>query len=283
MFSLEDATGTQFLLVEDDVVLRRQLARIIRPFGDLALAASAAEARGVLAGKHAWDGFVIDFALPDGSGLDLLAEARIHSPDTPAVVLSESTDAGAINGAFDLGAAFLVKPFTEPRIRRFLEAAASGEGAPLGPTETARGLPAVMPRSLPGCVEQLRALFSNRQDVPTRYAIGATVSAIKARPHLFGTGAVLAVATALKEDLTTLYRHAAVAEQWTPAEMEQLEVRRGRDGRSLSWSHITVLGALTDRDVRARLVTRAIDEGLSVRELTGIVAAELGPRPRPPR
>jgi hypothetical protein len=200
-------------------------------------------------------------------------------------VLSGCTDGAVINGAYDLGAAFLLKPFTEFRIRRFLRSAAGSVAAPVSlpvlAPELPRAAPAAVPETFLACVEHLRALFAGRQDVPTRYAIGTTVAAIKSRTHLFGLGAVLALARAVDEDLPTLYRHAAVADQWTPAEMDALVLRRGRDGRTLSWSHIAVLGAVADRAVRARLVTRALDDGLAVRELTEIVAVALAVTTRP--
>jgi CheY-like chemotaxis protein len=272
---LDDAGSARFLVVEDDAIVRRALARIVRPFGEAALAASVGEARRILSTPRAWRGFVIDIHLPDGSGLHLLEDARVSFPDTPAIVLTGSLEGDAINAAYDLGAAYLVKPVAVPRIQKFLEAASSCGAGNKSPRYPAGSIP----ETFRGCVEQLQALFSGRQDVPTRYAIGATIAAIKARPHLFGAGAILAVARALDEDLPSLYRHAAVAEQWTPVEMEALMRQKGQDGRSLSWSHLAILGSVTDREARARLVTRAIDERLSVRELSEIVAGEPANRP----
>ena len=87
----------QILVVEADDVVRRQ-ARIslevdgafVLEAGSLAQARHHAFAKGFSA--DGFDGIVIDRQLPDGDGLDLVAEMRSHWPDARLVVLSDGND-----------------------------------------------------------------------------------------------------------------------------------------------------------------------------------------------
>jgi hypothetical protein len=128
-----------------------------------------------------------------------------------------------------------------------------------------------VPGTLPDCIEHLRALLAAPQNARTRYAIGATVAALKARADLFGLGAVAAAAEALREDVPSLYRHAAVAERLSASEVEALLGRRGSRGQTLSWSHLVVLGSVASPAMREELVVQVLAEGLSVRALAAAV------------
>jgi len=61
-------------VVEDDEIVRRGLARLVRPYGEPAFAGTAREAREVLAVGAQWRGFIFDIGLPDGCGLQVLAK-----------------------------------------------------------------------------------------------------------------------------------------------------------------------------------------------------------------
>jgi DNA-binding NarL/FixJ family response regulator len=65
-------------------------------------------------------GLILDVGLPDGSGLDVLAHDRKTHPTTPALVLTGDTERETINTAYNLGAAFLVKPVELSAVERFL-------------------------------------------------------------------------------------------------------------------------------------------------------------------
>lgn len=89
----------QILVVEADVAIRRQ-ARVslevdgafVLEAGSLAQARHQAFAKGFSA--DGFDGIVIDRELPDGDGLDLVAEMRSHWPDARVIVLTD----GETNG-----------------------------------------------------------------------------------------------------------------------------------------------------------------------------------------
>ena len=109
-----------FLLVEDEEIAERAMCRLVAPYGELRLARTVREAEQLLSTRDDWGAFFIDLGLPDGSGLDVLAQARQDHPTTPAMVLTGSLEPESINTAFDLGAAYVIKPVQKARVKRFL-------------------------------------------------------------------------------------------------------------------------------------------------------------------
>ena len=126
----------KFLVVEDDRFVMNALARLLRGYGEVCPAPSASLGRDLVGGSQKWDAIFIDIALPDGSGLDVLAHAREGGCDSPALVLTAKSDPDNINRAFDLGARYLVKPFDPERITSFVrDIAKVREGDLLGTAE----------------------------------------------------------------------------------------------------------------------------------------------------
>ena len=113
----------RFLILEDYPPIARHLARLVRAHGLAVLASSVHEAMTALAELEHWSGLILDVGLPDGSGLDVLAQHRKARRGTPALVLTGGTDREAINTACILGAAYLVKPIATAAIERFLTSA----------------------------------------------------------------------------------------------------------------------------------------------------------------
>lgn len=101
----------RILLVEDDERIRVGMATGLEARGfDVATASSVAEARACLRGEH-FAAVVLDWLLPDGSGLDLLTELRREGSRVPVLMLTargEISDRveGLEGGADD----YLVKP-----------------------------------------------------------------------------------------------------------------------------------------------------------------------------
>jgi len=88
------------LLVEDHTAFRGALAFVLTHEPDLkvvAQAGSIAEARAILEGdlEGRLDVAVVDLALPDGDGRELIGELRRSSPSISIVILSESIWAGS--------------------------------------------------------------------------------------------------------------------------------------------------------------------------------------------
>jgi DNA-binding NarL/FixJ family response regulator len=109
-----------FLVVEDDPEVGGYLSELLARHGRPTIATSVRDAMVALTKEPSWEAFFIDLGLPDGSGLEVLSVARNSHAETPALVLTGFSDPGAINAAYDLGAAYLIKPVEPARIEQFL-------------------------------------------------------------------------------------------------------------------------------------------------------------------
>lgn len=116
------------LIVEDEPMVAHAIVRLVRSVGEPYLAETVAAANDTLAKAQTWGAFLFDAGLVDGSGLDLLANARKAYPTTPALVLSRFADARIMNAASRLHARYLTKVFFDPkRLVRFLRDAATSD------------------------------------------------------------------------------------------------------------------------------------------------------------
>ncbi len=262
----------RLLLVEDDPIAARALMRLVREHCEVSLASTATEAREQLASGSPWRAFIFDDGLPDGSGVELLAQWRPVYPDTPALVLTGCTDARVINAVFDVRADYLVKPAEAPRVLRFLlQPKLQRTSRPSKPAPALRdGSPLAL------CFDRLLELQLGRLDARGRYQMGAIVAEVKRCPDIYGDRAVPTLAAGLGEAEQNLYRFATVAERWCAADFEALASRRGSDGRCLSWSHFVLIAAIDDDAARGALVERALQDSLSVRALTALVRRASG-------
>lgn len=111
----------RLLLVEDDQLIARSLSRALQAAGhDVEVAGDVASARPLLAEP---DLVLCDLGLPDGDGLDLVAELHRTRPATPVLVLTaraEEADlvAGLATGAVD----YLTKPFRLAELQARIDA-----------------------------------------------------------------------------------------------------------------------------------------------------------------
>src|SRR5882724_8735366 len=108
---VETLAGLGILLVEDEPLLRKQLAAQLERLGaDVTGAGTLAVARQLIS-ESSFDFALLDVNLPDGRGPDLLQEG-LFPPQTGVIVMTAN---GAIAGAVEamrLGALdYLVKPF----------------------------------------------------------------------------------------------------------------------------------------------------------------------------
>lgn len=113
------------LIVEDDVRITRAFERLVGKLVRVAAASSAKDAKALFS-SHVWAALIVDIGLPDGTGLDVLADARARGFAGPALVFSGHHDAEEINRAFALDAQYLVKPATGAVLRTFIEKAVEG-------------------------------------------------------------------------------------------------------------------------------------------------------------
>ena len=94
------------MLVEDHPDFRRLMESLLGGQADIKLMAQAgslAEAR-----KHAaavkFDVVVLDLSLPDGNGVDLIADLRRENPDVAVLILSATLDPASVDRAAEAGA-----------------------------------------------------------------------------------------------------------------------------------------------------------------------------------
>lgn len=117
-----------FLLVDDDELVTKALARHLSSIRPCVSANTFAAARQKLsAHPRPFSGFIFDLRLPDGSGLDLLADARRYARDVPAVILTGELDPRVVNAAYRLGGACLLKPAGPDELSRFTTEALAAE------------------------------------------------------------------------------------------------------------------------------------------------------------
>jgi DNA-binding NarL/FixJ family response regulator len=99
-----------FLVVEDEVGVRRLLGRGLAAHGQVESVGTCAAARMSLRVRK-YDALIVDVTLPDGSGLDLIEVAFAKSPGIVVLVLTGSTDHEVIGRTLQAGARYLLKPF----------------------------------------------------------------------------------------------------------------------------------------------------------------------------
>ena len=95
-------------MLDDDLHLGRAIAHVLHDVAETIVATSCAEAR-----KHYSSacGYLFDECLPDGSGLELLAEIRRHGLWRPAMILTGGHPGDGPNRAYDLAAHYYLPAF----------------------------------------------------------------------------------------------------------------------------------------------------------------------------
>lgn len=131
----------KLLLLEDDDLLAESLAESLKDNGYLVdLAASLKAAKSLMATEH-YELAILDLGLPDGSGLDLLAQWRKQKRSTPILILTardtwEDKVIGLETGADD----YLAKPFHEAELMARLKALLRRQSGQLSQVVTLNGV-----------------------------------------------------------------------------------------------------------------------------------------------
>ncbi|MEN0101128.1 MAG: response regulator transcription factor [Brucella pseudogrignonensis] len=124
------------LLVEDDIAVRRRLEGLLLQFGykldAIIFAASLAEARACLAEQPVALALV-DIGLPDGSGIDLIAELHASDPGLAILVISAWCTQDVILSALRAGAVgYVLKERDDLEVAIAIRSVLRG-GAPIDP------------------------------------------------------------------------------------------------------------------------------------------------------
>ncbi|ANP45363.1 response regulator [Candidatus Viadribacter manganicus] len=121
-------------IVEDDAILREDLARVVTRAEGLDIAGTS----DTLAGGRTLltpdlDVLLIDLALPDGNGVDLIREARDRITNIKIIVVSIFGDARSVVHAIEAGAdGYLLKGAGEQQAEEAIRSVLGG-GAPISP------------------------------------------------------------------------------------------------------------------------------------------------------
>ncbi len=121
-------------IVEDDAILREDLARVVTQAEGMEVSGAAdtlAAGRALLRGAP--DVLLIDLALPDGNGVELIREARATHPGIKIIVVSIFGDARSVVRAIEAGAdGYLLKGAGEREAEGAIRSVLEG-GAPISP------------------------------------------------------------------------------------------------------------------------------------------------------
>lgn len=120
------------LLVEDDTPTRQRLAEALQAAGFAVVVAvgTCAAARAELQALPPRV-LLVDLGLPDGSGLELIAETRENSPDTEIMVITVFGDERHVLAAIEAGASgYLLKDGSSDHIGRSVRQLLDG-GSPI--------------------------------------------------------------------------------------------------------------------------------------------------------
>ncbi len=119
----------RLLLIEDDPTLGEGLRDFLRADGHRVDWCACLAATDALRGEP-YDALLVDWQLPDGSGLDWLRTRRARGDATPALMLTARDRLGDRIGGLDAGADdYLVKPFAPEELSARLRAVSRRSGA----------------------------------------------------------------------------------------------------------------------------------------------------------
>lgn len=101
----------RLLIVEDDVAFARILETFFTRNGFATDFATSVKAAGNMIRKQEYNLFLLDYRLPDGTGLDILQTIRHNDKQVPALIMTGFNDIRTVVRAMKMGAAdYIIKP-----------------------------------------------------------------------------------------------------------------------------------------------------------------------------
>ena len=165
-FPAESTLPAPVLVVEDEPLLQQRLRGVLLQLGyapdALVFAASLAEARACLAAQPMALALV-DLALPDGSGMALIAQMRADDPGLGILVVSAWSSEEAILGALRAGATgYVLKERDDIEVSLSIRSVLRG-GAPIDPFIARRILELLPASALAAPAEASAEALSKRE------------------------------------------------------------------------------------------------------------------------
>lgn len=191
--------------------MRNGLAALLeRTRADLAVTGcgTVAEVHAVLARGTKFDVALVDLRLPDGDGLDVIAEISSAQPQTHILVLTKFADPDDIVAAMRKGAVgYLLKHTPRGRILQAIDEASVG-GAPMSPEIARKLVESLRPRA---AAEDDSGLTAREHEVLVELARGARYHEIGSRLGL-GEGTVQTYIKSIYKKLRVTSKAAATRE-----------------------------------------------------------------------
>jgi DNA-binding NarL/FixJ family response regulator len=131
------------VIIDDHLMFAESLSRLLSEDEQITvLGAAASASEGLdLVDQLDPDVVLVDFQLPDRTGVEVATEVKARSPRTMVVMLTASTDDRVLLAAIDAGCSgFLTKDRAASEVAEAVRAAAAGE-ALISPAQLARLLP----------------------------------------------------------------------------------------------------------------------------------------------
>ncbi len=268
------------LMLEDNLLFARVTKRALRSCVEVTIVATAHAAMHRLGRDEAWSGFVFDIGLPDGSGLDVLREARKAHPTALALAISGSIRQEDVNAACMLGAQYLAKPFREAEIVGVVERHLRSSWPPAGmaeePGDEAAADIEALPGEVRGLVADVRAEDARigQADARRNYRLAALAKAASALPSDAAT-TFDACAQAAGVSRQTLQEYATLTTRWSPEQLARMLSLTDRTGKALTRAHLLRF-ARGPLDVRAAFEAAVATGEFDIAELQALLRETRG-------
>jgi two-component system, NtrC family, response regulator HydG len=114
----------KLLIVEDDIALAKIIESFLSRNGFNTTYTSTLKGAGRFMHKQEFDLYLLDYRLPDGTGLDLLQSIRGKNPAVPVIIMTGFNDVRTVVRAMKLGAAdYIIKPVNPDELLMVLQQA----------------------------------------------------------------------------------------------------------------------------------------------------------------
>jgi DNA-binding NtrC family response regulator len=112
------------LIIDDEAEIRESLQTLLEMEGYQVETAASAQQGLTCIGEHAFDLVLLDLALPDRNGLDLLSELRDHDPQLPVIMITAyGTVENAVRAIQSGAVNFIQKPWDNEKLLADVRAA----------------------------------------------------------------------------------------------------------------------------------------------------------------
>jgi len=126
----------KILLVEDDLTFSQMLRGFLHKHGHSVQSSQNTKEGLKFAEKETFDLLLLDYRLPDGTGLDLLKKVRENGQTTPAIIMTSFNDVRTAVNAIRSGALdYVIKPVNPDELLMIMDVALNGKKPVYSPGE----------------------------------------------------------------------------------------------------------------------------------------------------